>query len=168
MGGMPMQFVKSSAVYVSCVAGAVSFNESAATPHMTKGSPAEVLLTHDTIMRSGKPGLIDRWPCAQRYSVQGGVRPGVTRLQRRSAQRLHFIARCYYFITAKVSEYKGVAAVEQAEAKPPAAAGPRGRCSDRPPLRGAVRQTAQKSYGRRGILHAHARHAPECKWRSIP
>ena len=54
MGGMPMQFVKSTAVYVSCVAGAVSFNESAATPHMTKGSPALLLLTHDTIMRSRK------------------------------------------------------------------------------------------------------------------
>lgn len=73
MGGMPMQFVKSTAVYVSCVAGAVSFNESAATPHMTKGSPALLLLTHDTIMRSCKPGLIDRWPCAQNYRVQGGV-----------------------------------------------------------------------------------------------
>jgi hypothetical protein len=52
MGGMRMQFVKSAALYVSCVAGAVSFSESAATPHMTKASPAEVLLAHDTIMRS--------------------------------------------------------------------------------------------------------------------
>ena len=52
MGSMPMQLVKSFAVYVSWVAVAVSLRESAAVPHITKWSPSMLLLTHDTIMRS--------------------------------------------------------------------------------------------------------------------
>ncbi len=111
MGAMPMQLVKSSAVYVSCVAAAVSLSESAATPHMTKWSPSVLLLTHDTIMRSCKPGLMDKWPCIQRYKHAQREKGERHNLQRRGTQRLHFVAFSDHVVTAKVAEHERVAAV---------------------------------------------------------
>jgi hypothetical protein len=57
-----------------------------------------------------------------------------TRLQRRGAQWLHFIALGEHIITAKVAKHERVAAVKQSKTKAAAIARPRGRCRDRPPL----------------------------------